>query len=170
MIAELTPIRKLFKVANYSCIYGVGGASLARGLKSTIAAAKKLIKAYWARNWAVKKIAEDCKVKTVEGQMWLYNPVSQLWMSLRYDKDRFSTLNQSTGVYCFDRWIYHILSKRPQLTGQFHDEIILQIKEGNREKCSRLLKWAIQKVNEELKLNVQLDIDTQFGKNYSEIH
>ena len=51
-----------------------------------------------------------------------------MWYSLRFDKDRFSTLNQGTGAYCFDTWVKYILSKRPQLTGQFHDEVILEIK------------------------------------------
>jgi hypothetical protein len=35
--------------------------------------------------------------------MWLYNPVSKFWYSAIY-KDIFSTLNQGTGVYCFDTW------------------------------------------------------------------
>ena len=70
---------------------------------------------YWQRNWSVKRVAEELTVKTVDGEMWLFNPVSELWYSLRYEKDRFSTLNQGTGVYCFDRWIWYILSKREQV-------------------------------------------------------
>ena len=163
-------LRKQYKVANYACIYGVGGPKLARttGLKTSTALA--LIEAYWRRNWAVKQLAEDTVVKHVGKEMWLYNPVSRFWYSLRYKKDIFSTLNQGTGVYCFDRWIMEIRKKRPQLTGQFHDEIILHIKEGAQDKCKQLLLDAIKIVNDKLKLNVTLSVDIQFGKNYAEIH
>ncbi|MGL5324960.1 MAG: hypothetical protein ACRC91_09600, partial [Aeromonas sp.] len=130
----------------------------------------ELVRIYWERNWAVKAIAEDQIVKEVNGQKWLFNPVSRLWYSLRAEKDRFSTLNQGTGVYCFDMWIKNFRTKRPQLTGQMHDEVVLCIKKGSRQKCIDLLKWAVQKVNKDLKLNRDLDVDVQFGDSYADIH
>lgn len=102
--------------------------------------------------------------------MWLLNPVSGFWYSLRYPKDIFSTLNQGTGVYCFDIWIYNFRRKRSQLTGQMHDEVILCSKVGNRKKIKKLLKDSIKLTNKQLNLNRDLDVDVQFGNNYSEIH
>ena len=102
--------------------------------------------------------------------MWLLNPVSGFWHSLRAEKDIFSTLNQSTGVFCFDLWIKNILELRPQLTGQMHDEIILTVKVGHREAVEKFLRDAIKKTNEQLQLNRDLDVDVQFGDRYSEIH
>ena len=32
------------------------------------------------------------------------------------------------------------------------------------------LNWAIEKVNQELKLNVDLGIDIQYGQKYSDVH
>lgn len=49
-------------------------------------------------------------------------------------------------------------------------EVILEIKEGHREEAEKLLRDAIDATNAELKLNRDLDIDVQFGKNYAEIH
>jgi hypothetical protein len=118
----------------------------------------------------VREVADNCEVKTVKGTRWLFNPVSKFWYTLRKEHDRFSTLNQSTGVYCFDKWIYHFRKKRSQLTAQFHDEVITQIKKNNREKMIALLQEAIDKVNEEVKLNVTLSIDIKFGDNYGAIH
>jgi hypothetical protein len=89
-------IRKQYKVVNYSAVYGVGPPKLARELKSSVTFAKQLLEGYWKRNWAVRKVAEDCVVKTVNGQKWLFNPVSKFWYSLRYEKDRFSTQHSST--------------------------------------------------------------------------
>ena len=163
-------IRHIYKTANYACIYGSGAATVARGAGITIPEAEELIKVYWERNWAVKQLAEDTITKTIGGQMWLYNPVSRFWYSLRYKKDIFSTLNQGTGVYAFDTWVKYILSKRKQLTGQFHDEIILTIKKGSQDKCKQLIRWAINKTNEQLKLNRELDVDIQFGNCYADIH
>lgn len=102
--------------------------------------------------------------------MWLFNPVSKFWYSLRFHKDIFSTLVQGTASYVFDLWVFNIIDERPQLTGQFHDEICLEIKEGSEEQCRELLTKAIDKTNEFLKLNRVLDISIDFGTRYSDIH
>lgn len=170
-VKKLKPIRKSYKTTNYSAIYGVGPPKLARELKSSVAFATQLLEAYWERNWSVKQVIADTKIKTLYGEeMWLYNPVSRFYYSLRFKKDIFSTLNQSTGVYCFDTWMKYFRKKSPQLTAQFHDEVVLSIKKGSEEKCRQLLRQAIDDTNNELKLNIKLDIDIQFGKDYSEIH
>ena len=132
--------------------------------------AKTLIKAYWGRNWAVKEIAEDAITKKLGDQMWLYNPVSRFWYTLRYEKDKFSTLNQGTGVYCFDSWVREMCERGVQPIGQFHDEIISLVKLGDEQKTKEILMESIRAVNTSLKLNRDLDADVQFGSNYSEIH
>lgn len=167
---NLKPIRSGYKVTNYSATYGVKPPKLSRTTGLPLKEAAKLLDSFWERNWSLVKIAEDATVKTLGSEMWLYNPVSGFWYSLRYKKDIFSTLNQGTGVYCFDRWIMAFRSKRPQLTAQFHDEVILCIKEGAEGKCTQLLQGAIKQVNKELNLNVKLGIDIQYGKRYSDIH
>lgn len=167
---NLKPIRKNYKQANYSAIYGVGAPKLARETKVPVKEAQKLLDVYWERNWSVKKVSEDTITKRLGKEMWLFNPVSRFWYSLRNQKDIFSTLNQGTGVYCFDSWIMAFRRKRPQLTAQFHDEVVLCIKVGAEDKCRKLLTEAIEEVNSNLKLNVTLSVDIQFGKTYAEIH
>jgi DNA polymerase I-like protein with 3'-5' exonuclease and polymerase domains len=93
-----------------------------------------------------------------------------MWYSLRHEKDRFSTLNQGTGSYCFDVWLGFVLKERPQLTGQFHDEGIWEINPEEKEKMEELLKNSINEANQYLNLNIDLDIGIQFGNNYGEIH
>ena len=158
------------KTANYACVYGAKGATVARGANISKAEGEALVEKYWERNWAVKKVAEVQKTKRCLDSMWLFNPISKMWYSLRTDKDRFSTLNQGTGVYCFDIWIKNFMDKRDQLTGQMHDEVILTVKKGNREKIEKLLKDAIDLTNKQLKLNRELGVDVQFGNSYAEIH
>jgi hypothetical protein len=134
--------------------------------------AEKLLKAFWKINWAVLEVAANAKKKTVNGQMWVRNPVNKYWYSLRHDKDVWSTLNQGTGAYCFDQWVAHYLSRRPNIIGQFHDESInsLPDTEGEKQEHEEVLQWAIEKVNQKLQLNVDLGVDVQFGYRYSDIH
>ena len=171
LFEKISLTRHAYKGGNYACTYGAGTKTLSRQLTITEKEAAKIHKAYWKRNWSLKKIAkEQVTKKAGKDAMWLYNPVSKLWYSLRSEKDIFSTLNQGTGVYCFDVWMGYILSQRKQLTGQFHDEIILELREDEQEQVSLLLKEAIQKTNKLLKLNRDLDCDVSFGNNYSQIH
>lgn len=168
--AYVKAVRKIYKAANYACIYGVGAAKLARETGLTVAKAKKLIEAYWKRNWSVRKLSEDTLVKKVGNEMWLFNPVSKLWYSLRNEKDIFSTLNQGTGVFCFDSWLRQVIRRRKQITGQFHDEGIWEIRQGHRFDMAAVLISSINSVNDSLKLNVKLGVDIQFGDNYAQIH
>ena len=168
----LKDLRKNYKVVNYSATYGVGAAKLSRETGMTEKEAKKLLDAYWERNWSVASFTSDNlkKKKIVNGQMWVQNPVSKFWHTLRYDKDVFSTLNQSTGAYCFDKWVATYRSVRPNIVGQFHDESINLVRRGEEDQHRDVLVSSINKLNEVLKLNVNLGIDVQFGNKYSEIH
>jgi DNA polymerase I-like protein with 3'-5' exonuclease and polymerase domains len=173
---HIKQVRSKYKVANYACIYGVRKNKLSRETGLPPSEAQDLIDAYWKRNWSVIKVIEDQYVKRVNGEMWLLNPVSNLYYSLRFEKDIFSTLNQGTGVFCFDSWIKEKLKLRDQfslsvrLIGQFHDETVDRVGIEDQETWADLGRQAIKKVNERLKLNIKLDIKTQFGTTYAEIH
>lgn len=162
--------RSKAKTANYACVYGASGSTVARGAGIPKEEGDQLVEKYWDRNWSVNAVAEAQRVKNCLGGMWLFNPISKFWYSLRFEKDRFSTLNQGSGVYAFDMWIKEFMEVRPEITGQMHDEVILTVKKGNREAAEKLLRDAIQRVNEKLNLNRDLDIDVQFGDSYAEIH
>lgn len=167
---RLKGIRSVAKNGNYACQYGAGAPRIALTAGVPEKIAKKVHKAYWDKNWAIKKVAEGQTIKVVKGQMWLKNPVSGFWYSLRYEKDIFSTLIQGTASYVFDLWLQEFRKKRPQLTATFHDECVLCIKLGSRDKAEKLLRDAIKAVNDNIKLNRELDIDVQFGNRYSDIH
>lgn len=167
---SIKPIRDIFKNGNYACQYGAGPPRLALTSDISLAEAKKVHKAYWDKNWAIKAVAKDQRWRTIDGQMWLQNPINKFWYSLRFEKDIFSTLVQGSASYVFDLWVKYIREVRPQLTFQFHDELGLTIKKGNRDKCTKMIMDAIERVNNELKLNRELGCDIQYGDRYSEIH
>tara|TARA_R100001377_G_scaffold43808_1_gene24847 strand:- start:3429 stop:5285 length:1857 start_codon:yes stop_codon:yes gene_type:complete len=167
---SLKALRKNYKVVNYSATYGVGASKLARETGLTQAAASNLLQAFWQRNWAVQEVANKARVRELLGKSWIQNPVSKFWHVLRSEKDRFSTLNQSTGVYCFDVWVQRVRAHGARLVGQFHDEVIVELPKGGEELMAGVLKDCMVKTNGEVKLNIPLGIDYSFGKNYAEIH
>jgi DNA polymerase I-like protein with 3'-5' exonuclease and polymerase domains len=165
------PIRDIAKNGNYACQYGAYPPRLSITCGISIEKAQELFDGYWKLNWSIQEVAKRQRVKTLEdGDMWLFNPLSGFWYSLRKDNDRFSTLIQGTASYVFDLWVNRILRHRPQLTAQFHDEIVLTVKEGYREEIEKFLRKCIKETNDELKLNRQLDIGVQFGDRYAGIH
>jgi len=166
-------IRKVYKQVNYACVYGAQGATVGRSAGVSEAEGTKLVAAYWRRNWSVEAIADEQITKKCNGRTWLYNPVSGFWYDLRHKKDRFSTLNQGTGSYCFTMWMKNIMELGgPPIIGNMHDEVICLIRKvaGAREKCEALLHKAIAMVNEQLKLNRDLEVDVQFDDNYAGTH
>ena len=167
---SLKALRKNYKVVNYSATYGVGAPKLARETGMTKGEAKTLLEAFWSRNWSIERVAKNLRVRELFGGMWLKNPVSGFWYSLRSDKDRFSTLNQGTGVFCFDTWVSFCRSEGIKSIGQFHDEIIALVKEGEEGEVEKIMHNAAVKLNDKVKLNVPLGTDVQFGKTYADIH
>jgi len=164
----VSDIRHAYKGGNYACTYGCGVTTLARQLDISKLQAEEIHTAYWKRNWSIKEIAAAQTIK----EDWLYNPVSKLYYKVREEKDIFSTLNQGTGVYCFDLWIKFLREKGYKVNAQFHDEIITEVKDTPKdiEDTKKDFKKAVHRVNELLQLNRELDCDVQFGNNYSEIH
>jgi hypothetical protein len=167
---SIKPVRDKYKTGNYALQYQCGVSRLALSVGVSEKEAQVIYDAYWRRNWAIKEVAKEQEVKTIKGQRWLKNPINGFYYSLRFEKDIFSTLVQGSASYVFDLWVQTFRTKRPQLTGQFHDEVIICVKQGFREQAEKLLRDAIAEVNNQLKLNRELGIDVQFGSRYSDIH
>lgn len=170
------------KTVNFAGVYGAGPPKLAKTLKCELQFAKDLHSAYWLRNKAVKQVAATVTTKTIkvpnykelnlvgEEQMWLFNPVSKFWYSLRAEKDIFSTLNQGTGVFCFDCWVREMRKQNIKIFLQYHDEIGFALLKEDIDKVVNIKNTAISNVNKLLKLNVPLNASTDFGDNYADVH
>lgn len=167
---QLSSERKKAKVVNYSATYGVGKVKLSRSTGMSETDAAQLLEGFWKMNWSIKAVADQVQVRRIGGKMWLFNPVSKFWISLRNDRDIFSSLNQSTGVFCFDSWLAHCWAKGIRGVAQFHDEVVVPVKIGEETVIQDKMKLAIAEVNSKLNLNVPLDVDPQLGKNYADVH
>lgn len=172
LFSKLDKLRHQAKTVNYSALYNAGAETLSQNMQISKAHAKKILDAYWKRNFSVKKVADNQDIKTITKENcrvngnWLWNPISKSYYSLRNKKDVFSTLNQGTGAYIFDLWLSKIIAKTNTITGQFHDSAVIMVKENNREKVKKILEDAMNEVNDELKLNAKLGVDFKFGKDY----
>lgn len=162
------------KSANFAATYGAGGPKIAETAKIPLKDGVKLHQIYWKRNWAVKKIAETCVVKKVNNQKWLYNPLSGFWLYLKAEKDRFSTLNQSSGVFVFDSWLQQVRQRLSLLdilvAMQYHDEIMGYFPKKYKEQVTKILSESMDIVNKNLKLNVEIGVSIDYGNNYAEVH
>ena len=203
-LADLKKRRGIAKTGNFAATYGAGGPKIAETAKISIDEGYRLHKIYWDRNSAIKKTANACTVREVDAeywatelvltghddnnepvyekkrvtkqgkQKWLYNPVSGFWMMLKAEKDRFSTLNQSTGVFVFDSWLKKVREKLSVLEipviMQYHDELLLICPKQWKDEVEKRLKMAMHEVNQSLRLNVEIGISVDWGTNYAECH
>lgn len=167
---KLDKKRQSGKTTNYSSMYGIGKVKLAKDLKISVKEAEKLIEAYWIKNRCVKIFSESCETKTVNGQLWVKNPLNNYFYSLRGEKDIFSTINQGTGDYIFTLWQHNLMNLGVKLYGGFHDEIITCCKPEDCEETIEKLKKAMKLVNKQLGLKVTVGIDYKIGDSYSDVH
>jgi hypothetical protein len=162
------------KQVNFACVYGAGPPKIAETAKITLVEAELLHTIYWKRNWAVKEIAKHTITKKVRNQTWLYNPLSGFWLFLENDKDKFSSLNQNTGVFVFDLFVAYARKKLLlydiYICLQYHDEILLYCLKEQKEIVNKIFKESIKEVNDKLKLNVEINISIEWGQNYAECH
>lgn len=163
-------LRLKAKKTNFAAIYGAGAPKIAVTANIPLKEGEIFHKTYWEVNWAVKEIANNAIRKSVNGQSWLFNPISQLWYILKTDKDAFSTLNQGTGAYAFDTWTRYCRIGGHKICLQYHDEHVGPILKGKEEDTKKILLKAIDQTNEELKLNITLGISIAFGESYADIH
>lgn len=166
LYSKLNKTRDKAKTTNYSALYGIGAKKLSKELQISLSEATKLLDGYKKKNWAVEKFTSSIQKRVVNGTTYVFNPLSKFWYTLRNEKDVFSVINQSAGDYFFNRWLFHIIEQRPQLTGQFHDSVILTVKEGNRDNVKKLLLSALEKANKETNLDIPIACDIKYGKNY----
>lgn len=169
-VEQIGKQRKYGKQGNFSCTYGAFPPKIAEAANIPLALAQKIFNAYWERNFSIKEVVKNLKIKTINGQKWLKQPVSGFWYSLRYEKDAFSTCNQSTGVYVFDNWVRKVRQSGIKICFQYHDEIAFPLKEGLQEQTKQKLQKAMEEVNAEMKLNVTIGISVDFGPSYADIH
>lgn len=164
--------RSISKTSRYALSYkcGIPKLALAAGVPEKLA--KKIYDAYWKANKAVLDFENSLEVKTIGAQMWMKQPVNQFWYPLRNQKDRYSLACQGLGDYIFYTWCKYVREQGIKLTFTYHDELLIEVpdEEAIIESVKSKVKKALDKVNQEFKLNVTIESSTAIGINYKEVH
>lgn len=168
--SKLKEIRGKAKIVNFSALYGISKETLSRNSGMKVGECKKLLDIYWKRNFAVKKFVNSLQIQRIQGQDWILNPISGFWLSLRNERDKFSTVNQSSSVFCMDLWLMEIRKQGIKIPFQYHDEILFNTKLGEEEDTKLKINKAIELINDKLQLNVPVGCSIQFANKYSECH
>jgi hypothetical protein len=170
LMDRLKMARSKGKTTNYASLYLVGANTLSRNLEISKKEAQNLIDGYWKINYAVKKFSESLTVKKVNGENWILNPINKFWYNLRNEKDRFSVVNQSSAVYCFNMWVYNVSKFGIFPNIQNHDDLALVCDESKTEEYKGILEKAMENLNKQLKLNIEIACEIQVGDNLAETH
>src|SRR5690606_26067711 len=112
------------------------------------------------------------KTVEVDGETWVFNPISRFFYYVRNSKDLFSIINQSSAVYCFNMWVYFITRRGVFPVTQTHDDCVLIAKDEELEinRVRQIFHDAMDDLNNYLKLNVKLDCESQVGDTLAETH
>lgn len=170
LLKHLKTVRSKGKTTNYASLYLVGAETLGRNLEIPKREAQKLIDAYWEIHFAVKKATESFKTKKVGDETWVYNPISKFYYYCRNTKDLFSIVNQSSAVYCFNMWVWNCTQQGIWPVTQSHDDSAYVVDLDKVQDTQKIISEAMRRVNEQLKLNVELACETQIGNNIAETH
>jgi hypothetical protein len=170
LMDRLKLVRSKAKTTNYASLYNVGASTLSRNLDISRGEAQKLIDGYWKINYAVKEVTKTFQIKQVGEEQWVLNPISKFWHHLRNEKDVFSVTNQSSAVYCFNMWLYNVTKQGVWPVCQSHDDQVVRCHEKDAERVKQIILKALEKTNEQLKLNVPIACEVQLGQNLSETH
>ena len=170
LMKVLKVARSKGKTTNYASLYNVGSETLGRNLEISKREAQKLIDSYWRIHFAVKEATKDFITKKVGEETWVYNPISKFFYYCRNLKDLFSIVNQSGAVYCFNMWVWNCTQMGIFPVTQSHDDsaYVVDLQEVDRTKL--IIEEAMRRVNNQLKLNVELACETQVGNNIAETH
>lgn len=170
LLSKIKNSRSKGKTTNYSSLYLVGAETLGRTLDISKKEAQKLIDSYWSIHFAVKEATEKFITKEVEGETWIWNPIARFWFICRNLKNKFSVVNQSSAVYCFNMWVWNCTNMGIYPVLQSHDDLAVIADDLAVEKTQEIIREAMVRVNKQLELNVELACETQVGLNLAETH
>lgn len=170
--------RGIGKNCGYALQYNCGIPTLARTAKISEKEARVIYKAYKKLNWSIEAIAKDQIVKHTSHGNYIWNPYSGIWIRLKTEKDRYSSLVQSSGSFLLDMWLKQIdnlkiemgLKDNIRLCMTQHDENLQEFHGVTEQQIREIFDIALEKVNKILKVKIPFGCDTQIGNKYSEIH
>ena len=169
-IVALADLRAIGKKTNYSCIYGVGPATLSKSTGLTNKKAKSLIEAYWKIHAPVKRYTETLITKVVDDKTWVYSPFTKFWLEIKGDHNKFSAVTQQFGAFVNDRMMFFMMSHGIKIIAGIHDESSWYCPVGDEDKHQEIIKMVMDKVNESFGYDIKFGSEAEFATSYGLVH
>ena len=188
IFGPLSPIpkdeqRRISKMVNYALLYGKTAFTLAKDIGVSRKEAEAFIEAYFARYPKVRSFIADTvsraretgQVRTLLGRLRRLPDLRSKNVQMRMEAERqaMNTPLQGSAADLIKRAMIDLhralaaRKMRSRLILQIHDELLLEVPEGEAEKARGLVKDVMEGA---LKLDVPLVADARLGKSWAEVH
>jgi DNA polymerase-1 len=181
---RVTPdMRRIAKAINFGIIYGMGPQTLSEHLGIDLSTAKDYIAEYYSRYQGVARYREAAIASAREKgyvttlfQRRRYLPdIEHKNRMIRAESERMAinTPIQGTAADLIKKAMIRIHERlredklKSRLLVQVHDELLLEVSEGEVPRVSALVKEEMEGVHS---LDVPLKVDIKTGKNWEEAH
>jgi DNA polymerase-1 len=188
IFGPLSPIppaeqRRISKMVNYALLYGKTAFSLAKDIGVSRKEAESFIEAYFARypkvrgfiDETIAKARESGHVRTLLGRLRRLPDLRAKNFPVRMEAERqaMNTPVQGSAADLIKRAMIDLHRElaerkmRSRLILQIHDELLLEVPEGEAEKARALVKDVMENA---LRLDVPLVADARLGKSWADVH
>lgn len=181
-LAEVThEMRSRAKAVNFGIVYGISDFGLAKQLNVGRKEAAGYIESYFARYTGVKKYMENIVAKareqgyvsTLMGRRRYLPDIRHSNFNLRSFAERtaINTPIQGTAADIMKKAMIDVeraleaAKLKSRILLQVHDELVLEVTEGEKEQVSELVRTTMEKA---VQLEIPLLADVNFGKNWAE--
>jgi len=175
--------RRVSKMVNYALLYGKTAFTLAKDIGVSQKEADQFIQAYFARYPAVRAFIDETiasarktgMVRTLLGRLRRLPDLNAKNFQVRMEAERqaMNTPVQGSAADLIKKAmidLHHELRRRrmgSRLILQIHDELLLEVPEGEAETASALVKEIMEGA---LQLDVPLVADARLGSSWAEVH
>jgi DNA polymerase-1 len=188
IFGPLSPIpkdeqRRISKMVNYALLYGKTAFSLAKDIGVSRKEAETFIEAYFARypkvrtfiDETIAKARETGHVRTLLGRLRRLPDLRSKNFPIRMEAERqaMNTPVQGSAADLIKRAMVDLHRElgerklRSRLILQIHDELLLEVPEGEAEKARAVVKDVMEGA---LRLDVPLVADARLGRSWAEVH
>jgi DNA polymerase-1 len=188
IFGPLSPIppdeqRRISKMVNYALLYGKTAFSLAKDIGVSRKEAESFIAAYFARYPKVRGFIDDTiakaretgHVRTLLGRLRRLPDLRAKNFPVRMEAERqaMNTPVQGSAADLIKRAMIDLHRElagrglRSRLILQIHDELLLEVPQGEAEEARTLVKGVMEGA---LKLDVPLVADARLGRSWAEVH
>jgi DNA polymerase-1 len=188
IFGPLSPIpkdeqRRISKMVNYALLYGKSAFTLAKDIGVSRGEAAEFIEAYFARYPKVRGFIDDTiararetgQVRTLLGRLRRLPDLRSKNIPVRMEAERqaMNTPVQGSAADLIKRAMIDLSAAlrerrlRSRLILQIHDELLLEVPEGEAEAAQALVKQVMEGA---LELVVPLVADARLGRSWAEVH